>query len=64
MVQESIRNGVFNLKDKIDDDEIIIIGGDFNVGVTRIGKNKYTYEKRSEYEEYNMIYKNNIMEAI
>ena len=43
--------------DKIDDDEIIIIGGDFNVGVTRIGKNKYTYEKRSEYEEYNMIEK-------
>ena len=42
---------------KIDKDEIIIIGGDFNVGVTRIGKGKYTFEKRDEYEEYNILSK-------
>lgn len=42
---------------KIEKDEIIIIGGDFNVGVTRLGKGKYTYEKREEYEEYNMLRK-------
>jgi len=42
---------------KIDHDEIVIIGGDFNVGVTRLGKGKYTYEKREEYEEYNILEK-------
>lgn len=40
---------------KINKDEIIIIGGDFNVGVTRLGKGKYTYEKKEEYEEYNIL---------
>lgn len=42
---------------KIDKDEIIIVGGDFNVGVTRLGKGKYTYEKRDEYEEYTILNK-------
>ena len=42
---------------KIDKDEIIIIGGDFNVGVTRIGKGKYTFEEKDEYEEYNILSK-------
>lgn len=42
---------------KIDHDEIIIVGGDFNVGVTRLGKGKYTYEKKEEYEEYNILKK-------
>lgn len=42
---------------KIDKDEIIIIGGDFNVGVTRLGKGKYTYEKREDYEEYKILRK-------
>ena len=40
---------------KIDKNEIIIVGGDFNVGVTRLGKGKYTFEKRDEYEEYNIL---------
>ena len=40
---------------KIDKDEIIIIGGDFNVGVTRLGKGKYTFEREDEYEEYNLL---------
>ncbi len=42
---------------KIEHDEIIIIGGDFNVGVTRLGKGRYTYEKKKEYEEYNILKK-------
>lgn len=42
---------------KIDKNEIIIIGGDFNVGVTRLGKGKYTYEKREDYEEYKILRK-------
>ena len=43
---------------KIDKNEIIIIGGDFNVGVTRLGKGKYTYTKQDEYEEYKILGKN------
>ena len=34
---------------KIDKNEIVIMGGDFNVGVTRLGKGKYTFEKEEEY---------------
>lgn len=40
---------------KISEDEIIIIGGDFNVGVTRLGKGRYTYGKKEEYEEYRIL---------
>lgn len=40
---------------KIDKNEIIIVGGDFNVGVTRLGKGKYTFTKQNEYEEYNIL---------
>ncbi len=42
---------------KIDQNEIIIAGGDFNVGVTRLGKGKYTFEKKEQYEEYNYLKK-------
>lgn len=42
---------------KIDKNEIIIIGGDFNVGVTRLGKGKYTFEKEEEYQEYSILEK-------
>ena len=41
--------------DKIDDDEIVIVGGDFNVGVTRLGSGRYTFEKQDEYEEYKIL---------
>ncbi len=40
---------------KIDKDEIIILGGDFNVGVTRLGKGRYTIEQKEEFEEYNIL---------
>lgn len=43
--------------EKIDNDEIIILGGDFNVGKTRCSKGKYTFEKQEEYEEYNILKK-------
>lgn len=42
---------------KIENDEMIIIGGDFNVGVTRLGKGKYTFEERETYQEYEMLKK-------
>ncbi len=42
---------------KIDKNEIIIVGGDFNVGVTRLGKGRYTFEKSDTYEEYEILSK-------
>lgn len=42
---------------KIDSDEIVIVGGDFNVGVTRLGKGKYTFQEQKEYQEYNILSK-------
>lgn len=42
---------------KIDRDEMVIVGGDFNVGVTRLGKGRYTFEQKDEYEEYNILKK-------
>ena len=42
---------------KIEQDETIIIGGDFNVGVTRLGKGKYTFEAKEKYEEYEILKK-------
>lgn len=44
--------------EKIDHDELIIMGGDFNVGVTRLGKGKYTFEETEKYEEYEILKKN------
>lgn len=43
---------------KIDKNEIIIMGGDFNIGVTRLGKGKYTFTPEDEYEEYKLLGKN------
>ena len=40
---------------KIDPSEIIIVGGDFNVGVTRLGKGKYIFEEKESYEEYEIL---------
>ena len=40
---------------KIDPRKIVIIGGDFNVGVTRLGKGRYIYEKKEEFEEYRLL---------
>jgi len=42
---------------KIDSDESIIIGGDFNVGVTRLGKGNYIFNEQKSYEEYEILKK-------
>ncbi len=44
--------------EKIDKNEIIIIGGDFNIGVTRLGKGKYTFKEQKEYDEYKILGEN------
>ena len=40
---------------KIDKNELIIMGGDFNVGVTRLGKGRYTFKEENKYEEYEIL---------
>ena len=40
---------------KINKGESIIIGGDFNVGVTKIGTHKYNFEKKDTYLEYEIL---------
>ena len=40
---------------KINKNEPIIIGGDFNVGVSKIGNHKYKYEPKNKYEEYEIL---------
>ncbi|MBR4262171.1 MAG: endonuclease/exonuclease/phosphatase family protein [Bacilli bacterium] len=37
--------------------ELIIIGGDFNTGIKKIGDHKYIYENKSEFIEYDMLKK-------
>lgn len=39
----------------IDKKEIIIVGGDFNVGKIRLGKGKYIYQKKDKFQEYEII---------
>ncbi len=48
---------LINIIEKIDESEIIIVAGDFNVGVEKIGKHKYKYEKSDKYIEYEIIKK-------
>ena len=40
---------------KINKNEAIIIGGDFNVGINKIGNHKYSYEPKDKYEEYEIL---------
>lgn len=40
---------------KIDRSELVIMGGDFNVGVTRLGKGRYTFKEEKTYEEYEIL---------
>ena len=40
---------------KINKNEAIIIGGDFNVGIKKVGNHKYLYEPKETYEEYEIL---------
>ena len=40
---------------KINKNEPIIIGGDFNVGIKKIGNHKYIHEPKNEYKEYEIL---------
>lgn len=41
----------------IDKKEVVIVGGDFNIGKVRLGKGNYIYEKKDKFEEYEIIKK-------
>lgn len=40
---------------KINKNESIIIGGDFNVGISRIGDHLYSYSPKETYEEFEIL---------
>ena len=40
---------------KIDKNDVIIIGGDFNIGTEKIGKHQYVFEEKDAYEEYKIL---------
>lgn len=46
---------LINIIEKIDESEVIIIGGDFNIGVEKIGNHQYKFEKTEKYPEYEML---------
>lgn len=46
---------LINIIEKIDEKEVIIVGGDFNIGIEKIGKHKYSFEKKEKYKEYEML---------
>lgn len=46
---------LINIIKKIDKDEVILVGGDFNIGIEKVGKHKYAFDKSAEYKEYEML---------
>ena len=46
---------LLSIIEKIDENEIIIVGGDFNIGVEKIGKHKYEFTKSDTYPEYELL---------
>lgn len=48
---------LLRITSNISKSEGIIIAGDFNVGISKIGKHKYTFEEEDSYEEYEILKK-------
>ena len=46
---------LLSIANNIPKDEKIIIGGDFNVGITKEGNHLYAYDKQDIYEEYSIL---------
>lgn len=46
---------LLKITSKISKNEPIIIGGDFNVGVEKIGPHKYLYNPKDSYKEYEIL---------
>lgn len=48
---------ILRILSNINRNEGVIIAGDFNVGITKIGNHKYTFETKDSYEEYSILAK-------
>ena len=46
---------LLKITSKINKNEAIIIGGDFNVGIKKAGSHKYIYEAKESYKEYEIL---------
>ena len=46
---------LLRITSKINKNEPIIIGGDFNVGVKKIGNHRYSFEFNEKYQEYEIL---------
>ncbi len=46
---------LLKITSKINKNEAVIIGGDFNVGIKNIGNHKYLFEPKDTYEEYEIL---------
>ena len=46
---------LIKITSKINKNESIIIGGDFNVGIKKIGNHKYIHEPKETYKEYEIL---------
>ena len=46
---------LLRITSKVNKNEPIIIGGDFNVGIKKIGNHKYLYESKASYPEYEIL---------
>ena len=46
---------LLRITSKINKNEPIIIGGDFNVGIKKIGNHRYLYEPKDTYKEYEIL---------
>lgn len=46
---------LLKITSKVNKNEAIIIGGDFNVGIQKIGTHKYSFEPKDIYQEYEIL---------
>ncbi len=46
---------LLKITSKMNKGEPIIIGGDFNIGITKLGNHKYIFEKKDHYTEYDIL---------
>ena len=50
-------NALLRILSNINKSEGIIIAGDFNVGISKVGNHKYIFEEKDKYEEYDILKK-------
>lgn len=46
---------LLKITSKLNKNEPVIIGGDFNVGISKVGDHEYKYEKKENYTEFEIL---------